>query len=385
MHQLGLVYSNQGDNEKAIDIWKRVNESYKGTPESKAALSAMREIYVAEDRVDEYFAYIQSIGEKPSVSQVDSTSYRAAENVYMNGDCDRSAPAFMEYINRFPGGAFSLNAHFYLADCEFRSSLFDKALANYDYVTKLPVSEFTESSWERMAYIYYHKKDDFSQALKAYQNLLKYAEYVKNIEKAKIGIMRSLWNMHDSTNVIAAAKNVAKIAGLKADVRTEAHMILAKSYLQVGQDSVALSYFDTIIKNSKSEASAEARYLKALYAYNAGNLDKSESIIFDIIQQDPSYEYWVAKALVLSADIFVKMDNKHQAIATLESIIEGYDGDQALIDEAKAKLKAIKDADQKKVENEKKDEDLIIDLNQDFENDELFQLEPEEIDEEEEF
>jgi TolA-binding protein len=385
MLTLGLVYVNMDKNDEAIAIWKRVNETYKGTPESKSALSAMREVYVKENKVNEFFAYVQSIGEKQSITEQDSLTYLAAENIYMQGDCDRSAPGFMDYLNRFPAGAFSVNAHFYLADCEFRSSMFDKALENYTFVTQLPVSAFSESSWERIAYIYYHKKDDFTKANEAYSELLKIAEYAKNIETAKVGLMRSLWNMGDTLRVIPAAQAVAAMDKITEELQTEALMIMAKSHLSLKQDSLGLAYLDTVIQVTSSDKSAEARYLKALHAFNAGNLNESESIIFDIIQQDPSYEYWVAKALVLSADIFVLMDNKHQAIATLESIIEGYDGDQDLIDEAKAKLKAIKEKKAEKVESLQHDKELIIDLNEGIEDESLFDLDPEEEEVEEDF
>ncbi|MBN2746160.1 MAG: tetratricopeptide repeat protein [Bacteroidales bacterium] len=381
MLDLGLVYSNMGDNDKALEVWKKVNENYRGTQESKDALSAMRNIYVSLNRVDEFFEYVKSLGLKPSTTQQDSITYLAAENIYMKGDCDQSSQGFVEYLNRFPAGAYATNARFYLADCEFRASLFEKALEDYQFVVNQPVSSFSERSWERIAYIYYHKKDDYQKAYEAYNSLLNIAEYKANIETAKIGIMRSLWNLGDTSKVVSAAAKVLEISQLKHDVKTEALMISAKAYLTQKQDSLATSYLDRVIMHTTSEQAAEARYLKALHAFSKGDLQKSESIIFDIIQQEPSYEYWVAKALILSADIFVQTDNVHQAVATLQSIIEGYEGDQALIDEAKAKLEAIQKKSEEKVESLPESQDIIIDLKEDW-NPDLFILDESEIIEE---
>lgn len=378
MLELGLVYSNMGKNDDAIEMWKKVNENYKGTQESKDALSAMREIYVSMNKVDDFFAYVKSLGLKPSASQQDSSTYLAAENVYMKGDCDLSSQSFIEYINRFPAGAYVQNAHFYLADCEFRASIFDKALQDYQFVTSLPVSPFTERSWERIAYIYFNKKDNFQKAYEAYSQLLKIAEYKNNIEIARIGIMRSLWNLGDTVKVIPAAVAVLNSDQLKSTTRTEALMIAAKSNLTLKKDSIGLDYLEQIILATKAEIAAEARYIKALYAFNKGDLNKSESIIFDIIQQDPSYEYWVAKSLILSADIFVLSDNRHQAIATLESIINGYEGDLSIINEAKAKLEKIKNEPAKKVDAVKQDKEMIIDLNENLDDPSLFNMEQEE-------
>ena len=383
MLALGLVYSTQGEKERAIEVWKKVNEYYRGTQESKDALDAMREVYVSLNRVDDFFDYVKSLGIKPPISQQDSTTYLAAESVYMNGDCDKSAQGFTEYLTRFPAGVFIVNAHFYMADCEFRASYFDKALEDYSIITDLPVSPFTERSWERIAYIYFNKKEDYSKALNAYKSLKQTAEYKLNIEIAKIGIMRSLWNLNDTDNALPAAIEVKSLPNIKSMVREEAMMIIAKAQISKGNDSLALTELDEIIKTTSSEVSAEARYIKAEIAYKKGDYDNSESLVYDIIQQDPSYEYWIAKALILSADIFMKTDNEHQAVATLQSIISSYDGDAALVEEAKAKLAAIKNKADKEVEGVDKEEDVIIDMNGDLDDSSLFQLDEEEEIEEE--
>ena len=381
--ELGLVYSSQGEKEKAIEVWKKVNKYYRGTEESKEALDAMRQVYISLNRVDDFFTYVKSLGIQPPISQQDSTTYLAAESVYMDGDCDKSSQGFMEYLTRFPAGSFIVNAHFYLADCEFRASYFDKALEDYSVITALPVSAFTERSWERVGYIYFNKKEDYQKALDAYKALKKTAEYKANIEIAKIGIMRSLWSLHDTVNVLPAALVVKNVPNIKPVIKEEAMMIIAKSQLSMGNDSLALTELDEIIRDTRSEVSAEARYIKAQMAFREGKYDRSESLVYDVIQQEPSYQYWIAKALILSADIFVKTDNEHQAVATLQSIISGYDGDQALVDEAKSKLAAIQNKTNKEVEGVDKEEDVIIDLNGDINDSSLFQMDEEEEIEEE--
>jgi len=174
--------------------------------------------------------------------------------------------------------------------------------------------------------------------------------------------MRSLWNLHDTLNVFAAAQKVLEISNLEIDIRNEAMMIKAKSALTLGKDSIAISTLNQIVKESRTEASSEARFIIANKAFLAGDYNKAESIVYDIIQQDPSYEYWVAKALVLSADIFMKTDNEHQAVATLQSIISNYHGDKALIEEAKGKLEAINLKNSKNIKEPNKEDDLIINL-----------------------
>ena len=55
-----------------------------------------------------------------------------------------------------------------------------------------------------------------------------------------------------------------------------------------------------------------------------------------------SYEYWIAKTFILIADNYYAQGNSFQAKATLESIVQNYDGDAVVLAEAKTKLEKIK-------------------------------------------
>ena len=54
-----------------------------------------------------------------------------------------------------------------------------------------------------------------------------------------------------------------------------------------------------------------------------------------------SNDYYIAKSYILLSDIYYDLNNRFQAKATLESVIDNYEGDQELINIAKMKLEAI--------------------------------------------
>jgi len=147
-------------------------------------------------------------------------------------------------------------------------------------------------------------------------------------------------------------------------VRMEAKMIIAKVNYSIGEDSLAYQQFVIVADSSKSESSAEARYSMAEIKFKAGDYEKSESIIYDVIEQEPSYEYWLVKAFILSGEIFIKTDNLHQARATLNSIVEGVTDYPKLTAQAKGLLSEINQIETTKREEEEKD-DVVIDFNQD--------------------
>jgi hypothetical protein len=72
----------------------------------------------------------------------------------------------------------------------------------------------------------------------------------------------------------------------------------------------------------------------------------------------PSYDYWIAKSFILLSDVYVKTNNIAQAKATLQSIIENYDGAD-LLQVAHEKLNAIS-ATEKIQEQKKAQEDIEI-------------------------
>ena len=116
----------------------------------------------------------------------------------------------------------------------------------------------------------------------------------------------------------------------------------------------AQSEFSLLSKSKNGEISAEAKYNLASIQYKLGNYTTSENIIYEFISGSPSSEYWLAKMLILWADIYVKEDNFPQAIATLQSIIDKYEGPD-LVAVAKEKLAGVITLEKQKDEQKKQE------------------------------
>ncbi|HKL37543.1 MAG TPA: tetratricopeptide repeat protein, partial [Bacteroidales bacterium] len=117
--QLGLIHYNLNNNDKALRFYKRVVDHYPGTEEAKDALTGIKNIYVDMNRVNDYFNYVNGLGDfaRVSISEQDSLTYIAAEKIYMEENCENAIEFFRKYLRKFPNGSFNVNAHFYLADC----------------------------------------------------------------------------------------------------------------------------------------------------------------------------------------------------------------------------------------------------------------------------
>jgi tetratricopeptide (TPR) repeat protein len=82
----------------------------------------------------------------------------------MQGDCENAIRSFTNYLERFPNGIFSLNAHFYRSECEFRRNNFNQAMAGYREVIARPKSKFSENALSRASQIEF-RQGNYEQAL----------------------------------------------------------------------------------------------------------------------------------------------------------------------------------------------------------------------------
>ncbi|MEI6124578.1 MAG: tetratricopeptide repeat protein [Bacteroidota bacterium] len=356
MLKKGMIYFNQSQNDLALQVLKQVVSDFPGTEDSKAALVSLRNVYVDMDHVEEFFIYVKGLPfANVSDSEQDSITYIAVENRYMRNDCENARTGFKNYLEKFPTGVYQIDANFYLAECCYRAGLTDEALQHYSVVNSKPRSKFTETSLLKSSEINFTKKN-YEAALTNYKDLEKNAEYKENINTAYVGQMRCNYQLALYKTAIESATKLLSTEKLSEELSTEAHLTIAKSALAQDSISLAIAEFLAITKISKNEMAAEAKYSVAEIQYNQGNYEESEKTAFDLINQIPSYDYWVAKAFILLADNYVKTNNLHQAKYTLKSIIDNYDGVE-LVKIAQDKLNAITEAE--KLEEQRKAEELL--------------------------
>ena len=324
----GLIYYNNGQNELALSTFKKVVSDYPNTPESKEALASIKNIYVDINKVDDYLAYVDGLPFTTiSVTEQDSMSYIAAENLYMDGEYSAAAESLDKYIRNFPEGAFKLNASFYLAECQYKEGNLVDALINFEYVLSRPKSEFTESAMLKAATIAF-KLSEVETALGYFTKLETNAENKLNITEAHYGMMKCNYLLENYDGALATANKLLAAEKLSDEMKLEALVIKANSLYKSDELLLAKSAFKEVIGFSQGEAGAEAKYMVANIEYQISDLDASEKDVFELINQYAPYDYWVARGFILLADIYLKKDNVFQAKQTLQSIIDNYEGEE---------------------------------------------------------
>ncbi len=336
----GLAYYNLDYRNDALRNLKMVVERFPGTQESSEALVIIRNIYVESNTADEFFAYVKDLPEaRVSSSEQDAIMFKTSENVYMKGDCKSAITGFSEYIQKFPGGISIVSARYYRAECLLKANQQSQAAADYLFVIENPNTIFNESALAKLAFVY-RNDNQFRKALNAYTELYRMASNNKNRIIAREGQLESFYqlNMHDSTMLVA--QEIMRSPDLDEQNYKQAHLYLARAASKTNQMAIAQREYKIVENLLGGNASAEAKYNLSLIQYQLGDYKLAEKMVFELINDYGSYDYWIAKGFILLADVYVKYGNTFQAKHTLQSIIDNQ-SDTDLIEEAMKKKKAI--------------------------------------------
>lgn len=336
---LGLIYYNESQDDKAIEMYKAIIGDYPGTEEAKEALLAIKNIYVDAGNADGYLNYVKTLPfASVSSGAQDSITYQAANNRYLLGDCENAINGFNNYIERFQNGVFIIEAHANRAECFIKTKREKSALIDFEYLISNSNPKYLERSLVQAARIYLKNKD-YAKSSMYYTQLESQAEFKDNYQEAISGALKSYAAMNDSAGILKYSQRVLNFEKSSIEDQYLANLYLGRYYFSINKIDEAENSYRAVSKLTKTEAGAEAKYMLASILFLKGKYIDAQQACFDLSNQVPSYEYWVAKGFIILAETYAKLGNDFQAKSTLQSIIEEYSvKDDGIIDEANKKL-----------------------------------------------
>jgi len=146
---------------------------------------------------------------------------------------------------------------------------------------------------------------------------------------AYLGQLRCSYRLEKYDTAFSSARKVTSFAESTKDALVESNLILGRIFLnKYQQGDSALPYFNYVIRETKNANAAEAKYSLAYISFQKKDWKQCESHIFELNDNYSSYDYWVAKAFILLADVYLEKKDAFQAKATLQSIIDNYKGEE---------------------------------------------------------
>ncbi|HCN83073.1 MAG TPA: hypothetical protein DIT07_05545, partial [Sphingobacteriaceae bacterium] len=244
------------------------------------------------------------------------------------------------YFDKFPKPVNDKHAHFIRAESLVKLKKPDQAIPDYNYILNDWASPYTERSLMSISQLYLDQKK-YNDAIVFLKKLETTSEYKSHYGYAVANLIKAYSELQMPDDILKYAGIIKNYEKASEEDRLSAKLYSGKAHLMKGETNTAIQEFGEVAIETQTVIAAEAKYNLALIDYNAGNYQAALKTATEIAQKLSSYDYWVAKAYILQADSYVGLKEEFQAKATLQSIIDNYDGDDDIIPTAKQKLQKL--------------------------------------------
>lgn len=338
----GLSYYNTNDNERALTKFKKVARDFPGSEEANQSVATARLIYIDLGRVDEYAAWVKTLDYiDVTDSELDNTAYLAAEKQYLDNNTDGAIRQFNKYLNEFPNGMHALKSHFYIAELYSKKELPENARPHYEYVVGKQKGEFTEQSIVKLSEIYLNESQ-WNKAIPLLKRLETEADYPQNITYAQSNLMNAYYQKENYTEAVNYAEKVLQESKIDNKVKSDAHIIIARSAIKTGDEVKAKTAYAQVEKVATGALAAEALYYNAYFKNKEGKHESSNTTVQKLARDYSSYKYYSAKGLVVMAKNYEALGDAFQATYILESVISNFPEFDDVVAEAQTELNRIK-------------------------------------------
>ncbi len=334
MSDLALAYYNLGKQQEAIACYERVVEFDPQSASALEAIRSLRDIYVKEDKVDEYLDYAERNGVQSDLGTVarDSLTFAAAKNIYLAGEMGEAREKLTNYLREFENGYNRTEALFYLSDCHMYLDDNISAMQTMDELLQQGRNQYTE----RVLDVYSRMSFDmelYDKSAWAYRSLYDEASSKDRRAEASEGYVDATALTEDSAAIKQMYADIANMEDATLWARNYAKLVMADVLREEG-DAQAYELYASLAENPMTEEGAESYYRMVEQLYLAGDYEGAQQRVFDMGECGSSY--WQAKIFILLGETFAKTGNTFQARATFQSIVDGYmPKDDGIVDEAK--------------------------------------------------
>ncbi len=342
MLKKGLIFYNTNQNEQALSTYKSIVTRFPNTADAKQAVKNTRQVYVDLGRVDEYASWVKDIDfVNVSDAELDNDMYESAEKQYLQNNHRKSITSFKKYLQSFPRGMHALQANFYLAQSLFSESRHTETIPHYTYVIKQQQNEFTENALARLSLVYL-ENNNWKNAIPILEKLENEADLPQNITFAQSNLMKGYYANENYSKAVAYAELVLQNGKLEDRIKSDAHIIIARSAIKTQAVDKARKAYSEVEKIASGELKAEALYYSAYFENKDGSYRVSNQIVQKIAADYAAYKYWGAKGLIIMANNHYELKDAFQATYILESVIKNFAQFDDVVAEATTALNSIK-------------------------------------------
>ncbi len=298
-----------------------------------------------------------------SVDEQEALFYNPAYEAFKDSLYKVSIPQFEKYLERFPEGKFVAEALFYMSSALIKTGEKEKGIEGYQRLLEKENNQYTE----RIAVVvaeHLYNNGAYEQAIPYYTKVKNISSKPASLFTANLGLMRCNFLIEEWANTALSAGEILSSNQLNNTLRLEAEYANGMANFQLENYDEATPSLEWVVKNTTTVMAAEAKYTLAETAYKKSDYNRSEATIKELLKMKPSYNYWVARALLLQARIHMARNDFNQAEQNVKSVLDHYpdqeDGILAEAGELANELSQLKQGN--KVPEEKEEEQTEIEV-----------------------
>ena len=328
--QLGQLYYNTNNFQQSINAYKSVISNFPGSDDARNALVSMETVYRDMNDIQSYVDYANALpgGLRITTSKQDSLTYLAAESTYMRGNRTEAESAMTRYLQAYPNGAYSSDAHYYMAVIADEKNNKDQALSHFRRVIDAGNVKYLDNALIYTSQTEY-QNGNYREALADYSRLANSARNATNKQLGQMGVVRTqsqLANYHEASR---AATELLANNNLSPETITEARYLRGKAYQQINEAESAVQDFQFLANDTRSLYGAEAQFILADTFYRWKSFDRAEEQVKEFMQKGTPHQYWMARAMIVLSDTYKAKGDEFQSNQYLESLKNNYKGGEA--------------------------------------------------------
>ncbi|MCF0055484.1 tetratricopeptide repeat protein [Dyadobacter sp. CY356] len=330
-------YYNLQVYEQAITDFKKILSDYPDSPSASSALEGIQESYTAVGRPEEFTQVLGVVRKNnPGNDKLEDVEFDNVRNLYYAEKYDNAKQALLDFLKTYPSSKYQYDARYFIGSSFDKTGNVADALQYYSKVVQENRSTFVAAAAQRSAELEIGR-GNFNNAVTNFRVLLRNSENKKEQTQAWIGLMDTYYNLKSYDSTLYYAREVINVGNVIPGGLGKAQLYLGKVPYEKGDLTKASEEFKKLASTSKDEYGAEANYMVATILYKNKKYKEAETAILDMSKTFEGFDYWRVRSFILLADVYMGMKEVGQAKATLSSIIDNSD-DQEAVKLAKEKL-----------------------------------------------
>ncbi len=318
------IYFKRKDYIKSEALYRSILDEY-GTDREvcSSAVKGLANIFKAQKQLDKIETLRMYNCSDEVVDDLEDNYYNAGIEPYIDSSFTEAIPEFQKYLNKYANGKYAVEVTAYLANSYYQTKQIEQALEVYRALLEKPNTEFTELGATRLSRHAYNQKN-YAEALTYYSRLEKVTSHPESIYNTRIGLMRCEFLLENWEEAILYANQVLSSSLVVSNIRIEAEYSRGVSYYRNNQFEQAKTPLEWLTKNTSNHIASESRYYLAEMNFTQKNYHAAEADIRTLLKIKPSFDFWIAKGLILQTRILMAKPDLFQAEHTLKSVIDNY-------------------------------------------------------------